>query len=305
MDPAWYVIAALALANLIYRAYRDRLNKLEILSPNISVKLVNDDGMSKVIESIQNEFLRLTDVRFLYADKNEIDRLYNDYLSSDFKIEGVSTETTKETGGNIGLGDKTIPIEIKGNKKATSKITTTMKTFPISTNAMFLKYQQVIIGSNQVTFGLEIGGSTQSPEQIEFDGLINKLKNKFNLSIQPEQIAQKIKDLKEKAAEETLLRLEQASGIILIKEKFEVTENEKTYKFSYLHPISEQLPNENNENKVKIVFFLEKDLIENKNVINSVINQHMPLKVHGRVILPLSRKEKRLELHIEPTAVYY
>jgi hypothetical protein len=94
-----------------------------------------------------------------------------------------------------------------------------------------------------------------------FEELITKLKSNFDLQLDNQQTEKQRALLKKKAAEKTILRLENATGWVLVEGKFKISELSKDfYKCIYEHPVSEYLAGEGKQITISII--IRKDSIE-------------------------------------------
>jgi hypothetical protein len=111
--------------------------------------------------------------------------------------------------------------------------------------------------------------------------------------------------LKRNAAENTIVRLENATGMVLIEGKFKIIDCDNNYyKCIYPHPVKEYLTQMDEDICITVV--LKKDMLEPSVAVNyaQAIEKIIPLTVYGKVFFTVDRKSKVWELQITPLAVY-
>lgn len=259
----------------------------------------------KVAESIEakrSNFLNIPNISFHYADKDQITSFYNDYFREP-TIESLVSEMTTELSGDV-KGKLPQLIEAKAGGKDISKWISTIKLPDTSLNGMFLRYQRETIRKEQVTVGIE-EVDVELTELLEFQKMVSEFQAKFELNLEHQLLSEKEASIKEKAAEKTLLRLEKATGYVLLECQFEIADSAQDYyKCTYRHPVSDYILE--SQKTVTISFLLQKAAIESHvagNYMQSV-GQSIPIRVYGNVWQPINREADIWELTITPIAVY-
>lgn len=253
----------------------------------------------KRIESLAN----IPNVSFHFANRDEVESLYNDYFKEP-TIEQVVSEIAGEVSGEAS---SRIPkfVEAKFGGKDFSKWVSTIKIPDVSTEEKFRRYQRQTIINGQVNLGLELV-DIDLTELNKFENLLLEMKSAFGVNIENVEAINKQREiLRQKAAEKTIIRLENATGQVLIDGKFIVSElNNEFYKCTYEHPVSQYLIGQ--KNKITIGVILRKDAIESNIAGNyaQAIGKSIPLKAYGKVWQPVDRSNGIWELQITPLAVY-
>lgn len=264
-------------------------------------KFIKDEPTitDKRIESLAN----IPNVSFHFANRDEVESLYNDYFKEP-TIEQVVSEIAGEVSGEAS---SRIPkfVEAKFGGKDFSKWVSTIKIPDVSTEEKFRRYQRQTIINGQVNLGLELV-DIDLTELNKFENLLLEMKSAFGVNIENvEAINNQREILRQKAAEKTIIRLENATGQVLIDGKFIVYElNTEFYKCTYEHPVSQYLIGQ--KNKITIGVILRKDAIESNIAGNyaQAIGKSIPLKAYGKVWQPVDRSNNIWELQITPLAVY-
>lgn len=254
------------------------------------------------IEAKRNNFLNIPNISFHYVDKAQVTNFYNDYFREP-TIESLVSEMATEFGGDV-KGKLPQVIEAKVGGKDISKWISTIKLPDTSLNGMFLRYQRETIKKGQVALGLEVV-DLELTELFEFQEMVDNLRTMFELVLDEQLLRDKEATIKEKAAETTLVKIEKATGYILLEGQFEIaTTGEDYYKCTYRHPVSDYILE--SQKTVRISFLLPKKTIEPHvagNYLQSV-GHSIPLKVYGNVWQPVNRKANIWELTLTPLAVY-
>lgn len=254
------------------------------------------------LEEKRNRFLNIPNISFHYADKERIKGFYNDYFHEPI-VENVIREFTKETSGDI-KGSMPKILEATTGGKDLSKWIGTIKFPDVSLNRMFLRYQIETIKKNQVELGLELVDIELSALQ-RFETIVSELRDKFGLQIDEGRLLEHRKILKEKAAEQTLIKLEQATGWVLMEGLFRVTEaGVGFYKCVYEHPVSQYISD--SQKMVTISVLIPKGSIEPYVAGNysQSIGRTISLRVYGEVWQPVNRNSGIWELQITPLCIY-
>lgn len=258
--------------------------------------------VADTIEEKKTSFLNIPNISFHYADKKQIENFYNDYFREP-TVESLVSEIASEVAGDV-KGKVPQFIEAKVGGKDLSKWISTIKLPETSLNGMFLRYQRETIKKNQVTLGLDVV-DVELSELLEFQKLINDLEERFGAKLNEITLNEREAVIKEKAAEKTLVKLENASGPILIEGQFKISEAENEYyKCSYRHPVSEYILE--SQKIVTISFLLLKTNIEPHVAGNYTqsVGQSIPLRVYGNVWQPIRREADIWDLKLTPLAVY-
>jgi len=245
----------------------------------------------------------IPNVSFHFANKDEIVSLYNDYFKEP-TIEQVVSEIAGEISGEASSRIPKI-VEAKFGGKDFSKWVSTIKIPDVSTEEKFRRYQRQTIINEQVNLGLELVDIDLS-ELNKFETILSDMKSTFGVSVENvDVIVQQREILRQKAAEKTIIRLENATGQVLVDGKFSISElNNDFYKCTYEHPVSQYLIGQ--KNKITIGVILRKDAIEPNIAGNyaQAVGKSIPLKVYGKVWQPVERSNNIWELQITPLAVY-
>lgn len=268
------------------------LPQQKFTQPEIAITDKRIDGLANI-----------PNVSFHFANRDEIESLYNDYFKEP-TIEQVVSEIAGEISGEAS---SSIPklVEAKIGGKDFSKWISTIKIPDVSTEEKFRRYQRQTIINGQINLGLELVDIDLS-ELNKFESLLSEIKSTFGVSVENIDIViQQREVLRQKAAEKTIIRLENATGQVLIDGKFSIAElNPEFYKCTYEHPVSQYLIGQ--KNKITIGVILRKDSIEPNIAGNyaQAIGKSIPLKVYGKVWQPVERSNNIWELQITPLAVY-
>lgn len=248
-------------------------------------------------------FVDIPNVDFDFADKTKIKNFYFSYFKEKFKVEQIISEKVTESGGEA-KGQIPSVLESKISDKDQSKLTSTFKPYELSTEEMFLNYQRETVQKGQVTLGLEKVDVDLS-DLISFNNLIADLKTRFNFEVDNTQLENTRVLLKKRAAEKTMVRLEDSDGYVLMQGKFKILEvDNNLYKLIYDHPVNEYIAAESNRVAISVV--VNKDAIESSAAGNyaQAIGSSITIKVYGNVWKNVSRKENSWELQITPIAIY-
>ena len=90
--------------------------------------------------------------------------------------------------------------------------------------------------------------------------------------------------------------------LVLIEEKFSISQDEKYYICTYTHPATEYLVF--SQTSITIKFIIPKEEVYSKADFDLAIGKAMQLRVFGKVLIPLDEVTKNWELVIKPIAVY-
>ena len=291
---------------ILYKIFSDRRHEYEydelldeIITSYEEKKSIN---LEEAVDKKKTSFLNIPTITLHYANEDEIVDIYNDFFKEP-TIEQFVSEKAREVGGGVkGEASKLFGGSIEG--KDISKWIKTIKIPDISVAEKFRRYQRATIENNQVSIGLDLV-DVDLTELNNFNELIDELHLEFDMKLDDLQVESNRASLKEKAVDKTLIRLENATGWILLDGKFKIDEiSDSFYKCTYLHPVNEYITI--GENKVTISMLLDKNFLKpniSGNYVQS-IGKLIPLKVYGKVWQPLDRREDIWDLQITPLAVY-
>ena len=258
--------------------------------------------LQEKINQKKEGFLNISTIAFHYANEDDIKAYYNDYFKEPI-IEQIISERGRNVGGKIKGGASNI-FEAAIEGKDLNNWISTIKIPDISIAEMFRRYQRETIKNNQVTLGLDLVEIDQT-DLNEFEKHIADSKSKFNLEIDESQVERQRASLKTKAIEKTMVRLENATGWVLVEGKFKIiNQSDEFYKCIYEHPVNEYFSER--ENNITINISLKKDSLKSNIAGNyeQSVGKYIPIKVYGKVWQPVDRGLDAWELHITPLAVY-
>jgi hypothetical protein len=257
--------------------------------------------MTKIIEQKKRKFQDIPSIRFHFADKEQIKNSYDEYFKEP-TIESFVSEVVGEMTGEI-KGSIPQILESKIGGKDISKWVSTMKLPNTSLDGMFLRYQRETIKKDQVTLGME-EVDIELTELQAFEKTVDTLEKRFGLKVDQQLLDAKKIDLKEKAAKRTLTKLEQASGWLLIEERFKILREGEFYRCVCRHPVSDYLMNQTDSVTISILIpatSLEPHIAGN---YARSVDKLIPLRVYGHVWQPLDTKDGIWEFQLTPLAVY-
>lgn len=267
-----------------------------------SIKDNKNPGIEEAVDKKKLKFLNIPTITLHYANEEDINNIYNDYFNEP-TIEKIISESAKELGGGVkGEASKVFGASIEG--KDIRKLIQTMKIPDISIAEKFRRYQRETIENNQVYIGLDLV-DIDLTELNAFNRLVAELESKINMKLEDLKIENHRAILKEKAVDRTIIRLEDATGWILLDGKFKISPYlDDFYKCIYEHPVNEYI-NEK-DNKITISMILNKQFLKSSVSSNYAQSGEMliPLKVYGNVWQPLNREEDVWDLQITPLAIY-
>jgi hypothetical protein len=257
--------------------------------------------IERIIEDKRQKFLNIPSISFHYADDDQIKNFYNEYFKEP-TIENLVSEITGEVSGEIKSSLPQI-LESHVGSQDISKWISTIKLPDVSLNGMFLRFQRETIKNNQVALGIE-EVDIELTELKAFEDAIKDFKNRFNFEIDETNLDTKRAQLKEKAAEKTLHKLEQATGWVLIEGKFKIENNEEFYRCTYHHPVNTYLSNQ--FGPVTISVLIPKNSLKEhiKGNYALSVNRTIPLKIYGQVWQPLDIESNVMDLQLTPLAIY-
>ena len=258
--------------------------------------------LAEAIDKKKEGFINIGTISFHFANKDEVRNFYNDYFKEP-TVEQIVSEMASEVSGDI-KGQLPRVFEAKAGGKDLNKWISTIKLPGISEAEMFRRYQREIVRNDQVTLGLELVEVDLS-DLNAFDKLVSEFQSKYSGILDDSKVEEQQTRLREKAAEKTMIRLENATGWVLVEGKFEISElSEGSYKCTYEHPVNEYFAEKGS--KITISMSLRKNLLEANIADNYAqsVGRSIPLKIYGKVFQPIDRKTSIWELQITPTAVY-
>jgi|GEM_PF-2625707 hypothetical protein len=267
-----------------------------------SRKEMKETQLAEAVDKKKEGFINVPNISFHFANKDEIKSFYNDYFKEP-TVEQIVTEMVNELRGDV-KGSLPKILEAKIGGKDINKWISTIKLPDISVAEMFRRYQRETIKNNQVTLGIELVDVDLS-DLSKFDETLGEINTKYGFVIDEGKIELHRSILKKKAAENTLVRLENANGTVLIEGKFRITKTQDGfYRCIYDHPVNEYTSEEGK--KITISLLLKVDSIEPNIAGNYAqsVNKSIPLRVYGKVWQPIDRKADILDLQITPLAVY-
>jgi hypothetical protein len=173
-----------------------------------------------------------------------------------------------------------------------------------SLNEKFRRLQRYLIENNQIATGIEIVNVDLS-DLAELNGMTEKL-DKLGVKIEEVSLHETRLDLRRKAAENSISRLENVSGWVFVEGKFLISMDKErsSLKCVLRHPVNEYLSNQ--DAKYAISFVLKTDDLEPSARINfsESVGRTIPLRVVGKVWAPVDRRSGNYDLTLVPLAVY-
>lgn len=299
------VLITIVILSIIlnYNPYKESIKivkEVQKVSSKID-KIAEYEKPSELLNKKNNIFLEIPVIDFYYYDKEKLKNFYDDYFS-DPVIESIAAKTINEASDDTQANIPQI-LESKIGAKQLTELVSKVRLPKPSVSSMFRRYQNELISKGQVHIGLE-EVEVERSELDSFDTILEKIRSNYNLIISDESIDNQRKLLKEKAVEKTLVKLESASGYILIEGNFTIEDDEEYYKFIYPHPVNEYIT----ENKIHISFMLKKNLLSESISANfpRIIRRAMPinLKIFASVLSPVKRDMNSYEFMITPFAIY-
>jgi hypothetical protein len=267
-----------------------------------SIRESKEMQLAEAVDKKKEGFLNIPNISFHFANKDEIQSFYNDYFKEP-TVEQIVAEMATELGGEAKARFPKI-LETKIGGKDISKWISTIKLPDISVSEMFRRYQRETIKNNQVMLGLELVEIDLSDLNI-LDKLVAEFNSKFNLILDDPKIDGLRTALRKRASEKTMVRLENASGAVLLEGKFKILSlPEDFYKCVYYHPVNEYFTE--GSNNITISFILKKFSLEPSIAGNYAqsVGKSIPLRVYGKIWQPIDRKADVWDLQITPIAVY-
>jgi hypothetical protein len=257
--------------------------------------------LTAAIEEKKRRFLNLPNIAFFhYANEERIRNIYNDYFREP-TVESAVQELVSEISGDVGAELPKL-LEAKFGGKNLTRWISNIKYTDISIYKMFLQYQRETIKKGQVILDLELVDVELSQVE-EFEQLANQLRQTYNFEISEGTLEDHKSSLKEKAAEQTLTKLETilTNTWVLIEGSFLITNSEDNFYYcTSTHPVSDYISDPNK--KVSIIVQIPKPNVEAH--FKQLIGKSIPLRVYGAVMLPINREHETWDFLITPLAVY-
>ena len=256
---------------------------------------------NEIVEEKKNKFLNVPSISFHYANKDQIASFYNDY----FKEPTVASLVSEITGELSGEIKGTLPqfLESKLGSKDLTKWISNVKLPDTSLNGMFLRYQREIIKSGQVTLGIE-EVEIELTELEAFDDALSEINKRFAIQFENSILEKHRSHLKEKAAERTLLKLEQATGMVLIEGRFKIEIEGEFYRCIYTHPVNDYLSRQMGPITISILIPFKSIEAHIAGNYQQSTGKLIPLRVYGQIWQPIDRKTQIWDLQLTPLAIY-
>lgn len=255
----------------------------------------------EIVEDKKNKFQNIPSISFHYANKDQIAGFYNDYFREP-TIASLVSEISGEISGEV-KGSLPQILESKIGSKDLTKWISTVKLPDTSLNGMFLRYQRETIKSGQVALGLE-EVEIELTDLQAFDEALSDLQRRFDFHLEGQLIEKQRSYLKEKAAERTLIKLEQATGWILIEGRFKIEVEGEFYKCSYSHPVNDYLSGQIGPITISIIIPVESIEPHIAGNYKQSIGKLIPMRIYGQIWQPIDRKTSIWDLQLTPLAIY-
>jgi len=276
---------------------RGKLDKLSTLIKKTEIQT----RKKTIVDEKKDNFLSVPNVSFHFANKPQISDFYNDYFKEPTianLVSEISGEKKDELKGNLPQ-----ILEAKTGSKNLTKWISTVKLPDLSISSMFLRYQRETIKSGQVQLGLE-EVEIELSQLHSFDRAITSIQKRYEFKIDDGLIKSHHIYLKEKAAERTLQKLEQASGWILVEGKFIISNEGEFYKCSYSHPINEYLSNQIIPISISVLIPIKDIEPHIAGNYRQSIGRMIPMNIYGKVWQPIDRENSIWDLQLTPLAIY-
>lgn len=261
-----------------------------------------DERLLKELDDRSKSFLQISIPALYYGNHEEIDNIYSTYFGQDIVVS-ITSETSEETGGEISALFSQV-FGIKQAGKDSTKVIKSYKPKEETTLNKFLKYQRAVILTKQINLGLEfvrVDFTEYNEYHNQLDWFINTYQ--INLNASSEELDRKSNELYDRGVEETLVQLERAKDLILMEEKFTISDHDESYDCSYLHPVSEYLSYKGVQLTIRFAI-PKKDVHASNFDFSQVVGKVVPLRIFGKVILPVDRNSNNWEMLVKPIAVY-
>jgi hypothetical protein len=154
-----------------------------------------------------------------------------------------------------------------------------------------------------VTLGLE-EVDIELSDLGAFADAIENLRKRFGFDVEESALNRHKVQLKERAAERTITKLELATGWILVEGKFRILRQNGSYRCIYEHPVMEYLSDQSSPILISVT--ISEDSLEPsfKGNYARSIDRLIPLKIYGEVWQPIDIKNGINELELTPLAIY-
>ena len=261
-----------------------------------------DEKLSRELDETSLKFLSIPITALYYVNVEEIGTIYSTYFGEDI-VTSITSETSEESGGEISAVFSKI-FGVKQAGKDSTKIIKNFKPKEETILAKFLRYQRAVILRKQIT--LDLDNAPMDYRLInEFDDTVAWLVHNqgVDLTKSTDELNSKRAELLQVATTQTIERLETAKDLILLEGKFLVTQNDNNYICTYFHPVNQVFPYQ--DMQVTIKFLIPKE--ETQKAIfdfNQVIDKYIPLRIFGKVVLPVDRSTFTWEMLVKPIGVY-
>lgn len=304
---ALYVASALAALSATVLAILQILNKLGKSSKDIQwltkeISNINNGhrDIDSKLEERKKVFQNTSIFSFYFIDRATIENAYND-IFYELVVDRVTSEAADVESGDIKANLRALGAAFGGKKSRT--LTKDYKIGPLTLQHMFRRLQTETLGKGQVLLGLE-GVDIDLTETHAFEEEISKLQKRFGLMVSSVLVEETKKKLTARAAENALQRLENASGWVLIDGKFEIEDAGEYYKCVYIHPVNRYL--KDLASPVTITVTIKKSQQTNiADTFTQFIGEDtIPLKVYGKITMPIDRRRETWDLRINPLAIY-
>lgn len=248
------------------------------------------------------KLLKIPSIIFHFKDEEEIKRLYDEYFK-EATIEKLIREVVSEVEGDLSGGLPSGLLEARLGAKSVNKLVSEIKLPNPSTNEMLLRWQRENIKNKQILVGLELAEFEETGLR-NFEKLMESLK-KYDVEVASNELIRARTNLKERSAEKTIVKLENANGWVLLDAPFRIEEGgPDTYRLVYIHPVSKTFSGSSDQ--FTIAFTLRKDQIEDRyaDYYSQSLKTTVTLTVLGTVWQAVNRNENRRELSLVAFAVY-
>lgn len=261
----------------------------------------SDTGLNRAIDEKKSRLLNMSSISFHYIDKERITSFFNDHFQES-TVESTTQEHVNEISGD--LTGKLPALEANVGGKTLTKSVSNLTMPNKSLHAMFLLYQREIIRNDQVVLDVEMV-DVELSELEAFELAIADLAKSYGFVVDADKVEAHRKTLKEKAAEQTLVRLESVSGFVIIEGAFEIRQVETDfYGCVYKHPVTGYMLA--SDGSVTITVRLEKKRIEEYVAVTFAHSggSAIPLHIYGKVWKPIDRSANEYNLEVIPLAIY-
>ena len=252
------------------------------------------------LDEIKASYLNIPNVAFHYADEVQIESFYQEYFKEPHLQQQIQEDNFTDNQRLKGAVEGVVEGEL--HKEGSKKRVSTLKYPEKTLNGKFLRYQQAMIMTDQVSIGLE-ELDIELGNVAAFQRLMEHLFEDYNFSIDPNKVLEHENYLKAQAAEKTLESLQNARDWTLIKGTFQITKTGSFYKLVFEHPVNAYLQR---EEKLLITTMIPIEGIEPTFAANyqQSLESNIPITLYGKIWKPIDLKEGQYELMITPMAIY-